>query len=474
MKSSSKLTVLIQFLFITSISTRSNNYFGYVKVDSERSSTKLYSTSSMEDRFKSIVGKFANKRSEQISKNEILRTVQLRKAESELNKFDRETKDAFTNIERAFYEFEKLRSDDEIFKIKINLEGKEQNILEYENNALNKMLNDVLNNTTVNKTENTIKSEVNSTAKIEDPNAKLSSNNNTAENLIKLPFNSTAKIEELNAKLMSYSVLLNSSNILNEKPSTLDNATEMKVKLGDALVSNILEYHKLLDTFTLVDDLKNVLNETIVKRENLVESLKNINNDLFNEMSVFSTLKFKEIEPRRSELLHDINNPNFNDERLAETLIDKMIRNIKEELMSNVKWITIYEKIVLLPDNAVEGGADDEDNKYYVIRKQLHNTYYYGKYIRSDTRNNAYITTENAEIGTESFEILTSPRHVWCSYDKNKHENYMNIPVCRAKYFKSLIPGTLEANGSCRFGFGREIERITADEEFEVLQIYEC
>jgi len=49
----------------------------------------------------------------------------------------------------------------------------------------------------------------------------------------------------------------------------------------------------------------------------------------------------------------------------------------------------------------------------------------------------------------------------------------MTLPVCRAKYYGSLIPGTLENNGNCRFGFGGEVERIT-NGDFEVLQIFEC
>ena len=49
----------------------------------------------------------------------------------------------------------------------------------------------------------------------------------------------------------------------------------------------------------------------------------------------------------------------------------------------------------------------------------------------------------------------------------------MTLPVCRAKYYGSLIPGTLENNGNCRFGVGGEVERIT-NGDFEVLQIFEC
>jgi hypothetical protein len=138
------------------------------------------------------------------------------------------------------------------------------------------------------------------------------------------------------------------------------------------------------------------------------ENIKKINSDLFGELTAFSTLNFKEIEPKRSELMHDINNPKFNDEKLAETLMEKMIKNIKEEILSNVKWVTIYEKVILLPENSVEGGLDDENNKIYVIRKELNHKYYYGKYVRSETRKNAYFTTENEDKGTEIFEVIVS------------------------------------------------------------------
>lgn len=374
MKLSQYLVLTFQFLFITSITSKSNDYFGYVKVHNEKSSTKLYSVSPMEERFKSLVEKFANKRSEQITKNEILRTIQLTNAENELKNLHQVTKDKFNQVDRALDDFEKLKSDDEISKVAENLKVKQIQILDHEDKVLDRILNNVLQN-------------------------------DTAENKTLSLFNATERAEFLSSRLALYGELSNNLSLLNDKKYQIDPITKMKLNLGNDLAANIVEYHKLLDTFSIVNNFSKVFNDSLTELDKLQENIKNIDNDLFNDISVFSSLNFNEIEPKRSELLHDINDPNFNDEKLAKTLMEKMIRNIKDDLMSNVKWETIYEKKVLLPDNAVVGGNDDEDNKLYVIRKKLDNKYYYGKYVRSETRKNAYIPTEDVDKGVEYFEV---------------------------------------------------------------------
>lgn len=374
MKSSRHLILIFQILFITSIISKSNSYFGYVRVDGERSSTKLYSVSPMEERFKSIVEKFGNKRSEQLTKNEILRTVQLKNAEKELKNLHEVTKDKFNQIDRALDDFEKLKSDDEMSKVVENLKLKQMQILDYEEKVLDRILNNV-------------------------------NQNNTAENITLNSFKPTELVKILNSKLVLYGELSNNLSLISEKKFQINPITNMKLNLGEELVSNVYEYHKLLDTFGMINNYSKVFNDSLTKLDKLQENIKNIDNNLFSDISVFSTLKFNEIEPKRGELLHDINDPNFNDEKLAKTLMDKMIRNIKEDLMSNVKWVTIYEKTVLLPDNAVVGGNDDEDNKLYVIRKELNHKTYYGKFVRSDTRKNAYITTKDESKGVENFEV---------------------------------------------------------------------
>lgn len=358
---------------MSTISSEQNNYFGYVKVGGEHSSTKLYSVSPMEVRFRSIVENFVNKRSTQLTKNEILRTLQIKNAANELNKLNEAKKGIFNNLERAFNDFEKLKSDEEMSKVIENSKVMQLDILDHENKSLENIINEALND--------------------------------TLDKEILNMQNSTAKIEGLNQRLMFYSELSNNTDLIVEKKYQLNYITIMKLDLGDEFISNIFEYHKLLDTFNLVNDFEKIINDSIHEWGNIQENIKILNSDLFGELAAFSNLKFSEIEPKRGELMHDINNPNFNDEKLAKTLMEKIIKNIKEKILSNVEWVTIYEKTILLPENSVEGGIDDEDNKYYVIRKELNHKNYYGKYVRSETRKNAYFTTENEDKGVEIFEV---------------------------------------------------------------------
>ena len=64
---------------------------------------------------------------------------------------------------------------------------------------------------------------------------------------------------------------------------------------------------------------------------------------------------------------------------------------------------------------------------------------------------------------------------VWCQYDESTDDFDEELPICRAEYNGTLIPGRYYSFGSCEVGFNLELHYFhSGQQEFEVLKKGAC
>jgi len=66
---------------------------------------------------------------------------------------------------------------------------------------------------------------------------------------------------------------------------------------------------------------------------------------------------------------------------------------------------------------------------------------------------------------------LTAKNFSWCSSTVNKGDHEV-LPICRAYYHNSTIPGSLLKNDTCQFGFGWKTHMYS--NQFDVLSFKPC
>jgi len=361
-------------------------------------SVKIYTIGAMESKFNKLVNELMKQQQELFEKSKISSEKSLKKFNEDNQKISENSMEVIKWIKESLNEFENTKNEMEAKKLNIS------------KNYMTEYL--------------TLKNELDvKTLLCKNSIELLKNEKNFLIKLLNECSNCKTERTDLKREIQAADKSLRMENEYCDESfqslhETMNNLTSnMKNDLINLLTTKNGEYLKIIENFYNVSKLEKLANDSVQSRtQYLSEKEQNESSLSTSLLNLNNMLDFDRIKPKNGEEICNTNKKELEGEDFIQNFLAEtngkenkqksfIIQKLYVEEPSYLKWESIHEKTLFIPDNSVIAGKDIDGAILYVIRAYKDNEYTYGKYARLGSRRNAYIPYHNAEKGVPEIEV---------------------------------------------------------------------